>query len=156
MRVLILSSRCTDEQRKRLASIREILESHGDFCEELDWLAFLADSVSQISTHSRKLVRHHLQDLFSGDASNSGFAAAASAEKGGIRRLIDLSAEELSRVFQGGDYDIVFCAEPAAHTLLTDGQTVTGLSKNQETNETRKEYYLCQEEMEQARWEWVL
>ena len=49
MHVLILSSRCTEEQRNALTVLRGCLEAHGDVCEALDWLSFLADSVSQIN-----------------------------------------------------------------------------------------------------------
>ena len=70
MHVLILSSRCTEEQRNALTVLRGCLEAHGDVCEALDWFSFLADSVSQINAHSRKLVRRHVQELLT-----EGFSA---------------------------------------------------------------------------------
>ena len=63
MHVLILSSRCTKEQRNGLTALRGYLETHGDLCEALDWYSFLSDSVSRINARSRKLVRHHIQEL---------------------------------------------------------------------------------------------
>ena len=39
MRVLILSSRCTVEQRCALSESRAFLEGYGDTCEILDWLS---------------------------------------------------------------------------------------------------------------------
>ena len=41
MHALILSSRCTEEQRNALTVLRGCLEAHGDVCEALDWLSFL-------------------------------------------------------------------------------------------------------------------
>ena len=62
MRALILSSRCTVEQRRALLELRAFLEGCGDTCEMLDWLSFLSDTVSEINAHSRKLVRRHIQE----------------------------------------------------------------------------------------------
>jgi hypothetical protein len=66
MRALILSSRCTVEQRRALLELRAFLEGCGDTCEMLDWLSFLSDTVSEINAHSRKLVRRHIQELLAG------------------------------------------------------------------------------------------
>ena len=49
MRALILSSRCTAEQRLALMELRAFLEEYGDTCEMLDWLSFLSDTVSEIN-----------------------------------------------------------------------------------------------------------
>ena len=63
MRALILSSRCTVEQRRALLELRAFLEGCGDTCEMLDWLSFLSDTVSEINAHSRKdIFRNCLQE----------------------------------------------------------------------------------------------
>ena len=82
MHVLILSSRCTEEQRNALTVLRGCLEAHGDVCEALDWFSFLADSVSQINAHSRKLVRRHVQELLTEGFSALSKSEAEAPEKG--------------------------------------------------------------------------
>ena len=118
MHVLILSSRCTKEQRNGLTALRGYLETHGDLCEALDWYSFLSDSVSRINARSRKLVRHHIQELLAKGFSTLGKSDEKSPEKGGFHKLVDISAKELARFIQEGDYELVLCAEPVASALL--------------------------------------
>lgn len=118
MHVLILSSRCTEEQRNGLTALRGYLETHGDLCEALDWYSFLSDSVSRINARSRKLVRHHIQELLAEGFSTLGKSDEKSPEKGGFHKLVDISAKELARFIQEGDYELVLCAEPIASALL--------------------------------------
>ena len=118
MHVLILSSRCTKEQRNGLTALRGYLETHGDLCEALDWYSFLSDSVSRINARSRKLVRHHIQELLAEGFSTLGKSDEKSPEKGGFHKLVDISAKELARFIQEGDYELVLCAEPVASALL--------------------------------------
>lgn len=118
MHVLILSSRCTKEQRNGLTALRGYLEAHGDLCEALDWYSFLSDSVSRINARSRKLVRHHIQELLAKGFSTLGKSDEKSPEKGGFHKLVDISAKELARFIQEGDYELVLCAEPVASALL--------------------------------------
>ena len=117
MRVLILSSRCTVEQRCALSESRAFLEGHGDTCEILDWLSFLSDTVSEINAHSRKLVRKHIQELLTGAFPSNPREEKETQEKG-VRRLTEISAKELSRFIREGDYELVLCAEPVAAFLL--------------------------------------
>ena len=102
MRVLILSSRCTVEQRRALSELRAFLEEHGDTCEMLDWLSFLSDTVSEINAHSRKLVRRHIQELLAGALSVNSREEEEPPEKG-VRRLTEISAKELARFIREGD-----------------------------------------------------
>lgn len=118
MHVLILSSRCTEEQRNGLTALRGYLETHGDLCEALDWYSFLSDSVSRINARSRKLVRHHIQELLAEGFSTLGKSDEKSPEKGGFHKLVDISAKELARFIQEGDYELVLCAESVASALL--------------------------------------
>ena len=118
MHVLILSNRCTEEQRNGLTALRGYLETHGDLCEALDWYSFLSDSVSRINARSRKLVRHHIQELLAEGFSTLGKSDEKSPEKGGFHKLVDISAKELARFIQEGDYELVLCAEPVASALL--------------------------------------
>ena len=117
MRALILSSRCTVEQRRALLELRAFLEGCGDTCEMLDWLSFLSDTVSEINAHSRKLVRRHIQELLAGALSVKLREEEDSPEKG-VRRLIEISVKELARFIREGDYELVVCAEPVAALLL--------------------------------------
>ena len=102
MRVLILSSRCTVEQRCALSESRAFLEGHGDTCEILDWLSFLSDTVSEINAHFRKLVRKHIQELLTGAFPSNPREEKETQEKG-VRRLTEISAKELSRFIRDGD-----------------------------------------------------
>ena len=119
MHVLILSSRCTEEQRNALTVLRGCLEAHGDVCEALDWLSFLADSVSQINAHSRKLVRRHVQELLTEGFSALSKSEAEAPEKGGLHKLVNICAKELARFIREGEYELVLCAEPVASMLLS-------------------------------------
>ena len=96
MRALILSSRCTVEQRRALLELRAFLEGCGDTCEMLDWLSFLSDTVSEINAHSRKLVRRHIQELLAGAFQSNSRKEEEPKEKG-VRRLIEISVKELAR-----------------------------------------------------------
>ena len=117
MRALILSSRCTVEQRRALLELRAFLEGCGDTCEMLDWLSFLSDTVSEINAHSRKLVRRHIQELLAGAFQSNSRKEEEPKEKG-VRRLIEISVKELARFIREGDYELVVCAEPVAALLL--------------------------------------
>ena len=117
MRVLILSSRCTAEQRRVLTDLRAFLEGYGDTCEMLDWLSFLSDTVSEINVHSRKLVRKHIRELFAGTFSDNLWEMEKSPEKS-VLRLTEISAKELARFTREGGFELVACAEPAAALLL--------------------------------------
>lgn len=117
MRALILSSRCTAEQRLALMELRAFLEEYGDTCEMLDWLSFLSDTVSEINTHSRTLVRRHIQELLAGAFQSNSRKEEEPKEKG-VRRLIEISVKELARFICEGDYELVVCAEPVAALLL--------------------------------------
>ena len=119
MHVLILSSRCTEEQRNALTVLRGCLEAHGDVCEALDWFSFLADSVSQINAHSRKLVRRHVQELLTEGLSALSKSEAEAPEKGGFHKLVNICAKELARFIREGEYELVLCAEPVASMLLS-------------------------------------
>ena len=117
MRALILSSRCTAEQRLALMELRAFLEEYGDTCEMLDWLSFLSDTVSEINTHSRRLVRRHIQELLAGAFQSNSRKEEEPKEKG-VRRLIEISVKELARFIREGDYELVVCAETVAALLL--------------------------------------
>ena len=119
MHALILSSRCTEEQRNALTVLRGCLEAHGDVCEALDWFSFLADSVSQINAHSRKLVRRHVQELLTEGLSALSKSEAEAPEKGGFHKLVNICAKELARFIREGEYELVLCAEPVASMLLS-------------------------------------
>ena len=92
MRALILSSRCTAEQRLALMELRAFLEEYGDTCEMLNWLSFLSDTVSEINAHSRKLVRRHIQELLTGAFPSNSNEEEEPKEKG-VRRLIEISVK---------------------------------------------------------------
>ena len=117
MRVLILSSRCTTEQRRVLSDLRVFLEGCGDTCETLDWLSFLTDTVSEANTNSRKIVRRHLKELFEGTSPVKSQDEEETPDKG-LRRLTEISAKEFARFIREGDYELVVCAEPVAALLL--------------------------------------
>ena len=118
MRVLILSSRCTAEQNRALSELHASLDAGGNLCEVLDWLSFLADTVSQVNTRTRKLVRRHMQALLSGALPTADRSDEASPGKSGVRKLTDISARELARFIREGEYDLAVCAEPVAALLL--------------------------------------
>ncbi len=117
MRVLILSSRCTAEQKHVLSDMRASFEGYGDTCEMLDWFSFLSDTVSEINAHSRKHVRRHIQELLSGISPVNLREEEESPEKD-VRRLTEISATRLASFIREGDYEMVVCAEPVAALLL--------------------------------------
>lgn len=127
MRILILSSRCTAEQRRALSDLRAFWEAKGDACEMLDWLSFLSDAVSEINTSSRKLARRHIQELLTGayasDAHEEGDSQGRS-----VRTLAELSARELARFILEGDYELVVCAEPVGVLLLKKASREQGFT----------------------------
>ena len=139
MHALILSSRCTVEQRRALLELRAFLEGCGDTCEMLDWLSFLSDTVSEINAHSRKLVRRHIQELLAGALSVKLREEEDSPEKG-VRRLIEISVKELARFIREGDYELVVCAEPVGFDLILARDALSSDAAKRETREKLEKF----------------
>jgi len=118
MRTLFLNGCYTNEQRAAAAGLRELFTNDGELCETLDMQAFLSDTVSQIRTRSRELVRRFLQELTEQGTVPDERDGASAEGISGVARPISVIAAELGQFIRNDSYDLVLCFDPVAAFLL--------------------------------------
>lgn len=120
MRVLILSSNNGGGHNSVARALCECFEHHGDFCEIMDCLSFISDTISQAVSHSHDFVYRRIPELFGAGYERAEKAEALFQENGKVRKLLSLGVDDLGKFILDGGYDAILCTHVFAAIMLTD------------------------------------